>query len=94
MLVCHLIWLAQVKGVYFCIGNRWSGHYNSVKFDASSMRAFSANSYGYIAMTTSKDALKSVNIDQEDGNGDNSERFWLSLPTAGISPYLLQLHQR
>lgn len=62
---------AQVKGVYFCIGNPWSGHFNSVKFDASSMRAFSANSYGYIAMTTSKDALTSVNIDQEDSNGDN-----------------------
>ena len=62
---------AQVKGVYFCIGNPWSGHFNSVKFDASCMRAFSANSYGYIAMTTSKDALKSVNIDQEDSNGDN-----------------------
>lgn len=59
----------QVKGVYFCLGNRWSGHFNSVKFDASSMRAFSANSYGNIAMTTSEDALASVNIDQDDGNG-------------------------
>jgi len=59
----------QVKGVYFCLGNRWSGHFNSVKFDASSMRAFSANSYGNIAMTTSEDALTSVNIDQDDGNG-------------------------
>ena len=33
------------------------------------MRTFSANSYGYIAMTTSKDALTSVNINQDDGNG-------------------------
>lgn len=57
---------AQVKGVYFCIGNLLSGHFNSVKFDAASMRTFSANSYGYIAMTTSENALTSVYIDQED----------------------------
>lgn len=61
----------QVKGVYFCIGNPWSGHFNSVKFDASSMRVFSANSSGNIAMTTSNDALTLVNIDKEDSNGDN-----------------------
>lgn len=61
----------QVKGVYFCIGNPWSGHFNSVKFDASSMRVFSANSSGNIAMTTSNDALSLVNIDKEDSNGDN-----------------------
>ena len=34
------------------------------------MRAFSANSYGYIAMTTSEDALTSVNIDRDAGNGN------------------------
>lgn len=61
----------QVKGVYFCIGNPWSGHFNSVKFDASSMRVFSANSSGNIAMTTSNDVLTLVNIDKEDSNGDN-----------------------
>lgn len=61
----------QVKGVYFCIGNPWSGHFNSVKFDTSSMRVFSANSSGNIAMTTSNDALSLVNIDKEDSNGDN-----------------------
>jgi len=59
------------QGVYFCLGNPWSGHFNSVKFDASSMRVLSLNSYGNLAVTTSTDGLTSVNINQEDANGDN-----------------------
>lgn len=59
------------KGVYFCLGNPWSGHFNSTKFDAGCMRVLSLTSDGKLAATTSTDVLTSVNIEQEDSNGDN-----------------------
>ena len=50
------------KGVYFCLGDRWSAHYNSTKFDPSTMRVLSLNTYGNLAVSTSTQNLKTVMI--------------------------------
>lgn len=58
----------KLKGVYFCIGNRWSGKYNSVKFDETKMRTLSINSEGKLSLTTATDKLPTVML-KEEANG-------------------------
>lgn len=79
------------KGVYFCLGNPWSAHFNSTKFEAGSMRVLALSSNGKLAATTSTDHLTSVNINQEDGDGNNLSvlaipaNSWY-LPVSGSAP--------
>ena len=56
-------------GVYFCLGDRWSAHYNSTKFDPSTMRVLSLNTYGNLAVSTSTQNLKTVMIEPRDADG-------------------------
>lgn len=60
----------KLVGVYFSIGNRWSGKYNAVKFDATKMRTLTLNSAGKLALTTSTDLLPTV-ILKEEANGEH-----------------------
>ena len=57
------------KGVYFCLGDRWSAHYNSTKFDSSTMRVLSQNTYGNLAVSTSTQNLKTVMIEPKGADG-------------------------
>lgn len=57
------------KGVYFCLGDRWSAHYNSTKFDPSTMRVLSLNTYGNLAVSTSTQNLKTVMIEPKGADG-------------------------
>lgn len=57
------------KGVYFCLGDRWSAHYNSTKFDPSTMRVLSLNTYGNLAVSTSTQNLKTVMIEPRGADG-------------------------
>lgn len=57
------------KGVYFCLGDRWSAHYNSTKFDSSTMRVLSLNTYGNLAVSTSTQNLKTVMIEPKGADG-------------------------
>lgn len=57
------------KGVYFCLGDRWSAHYNSTKFDPSNMRVLSLNTYGNLAVSTSTQNLKTVMIEPKGADG-------------------------
>ena len=50
------------KGIYFCLGDQWSGHYNSTKFDENSMRVLAVTADGKLAATTSTEHLTSVII--------------------------------
>ena len=59
------------KGVYFCMGNPWSGHFNSTKFDEAKMRVLGVNADGKLVVTTSTEYLASVNIREEDSAGNN-----------------------
>lgn len=61
----------KLKGVYFCVGNPWSGKYNSVKFDATQMRTLNINSEGKLSLTAATDKLPTVMLEKEDANGDN-----------------------
>lgn len=56
-------------GVYFCLGDRWSAHYNSTKFDPSTMRVLSLNTYGNLAVSTSTQNLKTVMIEPRGADG-------------------------
>ena len=56
-------------GVYFCLGDRWSAHYNSTKFDPSTMRVLSLNTYGNLAVSTSTQNLKTVMIEPKGADG-------------------------
>lgn len=56
-------------GVYFCLGDRWSAHYNSTKFDPSTMRVLSLNTYGNLAVSTSTQNLKTVMIKPRGADG-------------------------
>lgn len=60
----------KLKGVYFCIGNRWSAKYNCQKFDATSMRTLAINAAGKLALTTATDHLPTV-ILREEANGEH-----------------------
>ena len=79
------------KGVYFCMGNPWSDHFNSLKFDAATMRVLAVNADGKLVANTSTDHLTSVNIREEDSNGDNLSilaipaNSWY-LPVSGTAP--------
>lgn len=57
------------KGVYFCLGDRWSAHYNSTKFDPATMRVLSLNTYGNLAVSTSTQSLKTVMIEPRGADG-------------------------
>lgn len=57
------------KGVYFCLGDRWSAHYNSTKFDPATMRVLSLNTYGNLAVSTSTQNLKTVMIEPKGADG-------------------------
>ena len=57
------------NGVYFCLGDRWSAHYNSTKFDPSTMRVLSLNTYGNLAVSTSTQNLKTVMIEPKGADG-------------------------
>lgn len=57
------------KGVYFCLGDRWSAHYNSTKFDPATMRVLSLNTYGNLAVSTSTQNLKTVMIEPRGADG-------------------------
>ena len=57
------------KGVYFCLGDRWSAHYNSTKFDPATMRVLSLNTYGNRAVSTSTQNLKTVMIEPKGADG-------------------------
>lgn len=57
------------KGVYFCLGDRWSAHYNSTKFDPLTMRVLSLNTYGNLAVSTSTQNLKTVMIEPKGADG-------------------------
>lgn len=59
------------NGVYFCLGERWSGHYNATKYDASSMRMLAVGSDGKLAANTSTDHLSTVMIEDCDANGQH-----------------------
>lgn len=59
----------QAQGVYFCLGDRWSAHYNSIQFDASKMRVLSLNAYGYLAATTSTEHLSTVMVEATGSDG-------------------------
>lgn len=56
-------------GVYFCLGDRWSAHYNSTKFDPATMRVLSLNTYGNLAVSTSTQNLKTVMIEPRGADG-------------------------
>lgn len=56
-------------GVYFCLGDRWSAHYNSTKFDPATMRVLSLNTYGNLAVSTSTQNLKTVMIEPKGADG-------------------------
>lgn len=56
-------------GVYFCLGDRWSSHYNSTKFDPATMRVLSLNTYGNLAVSTSTQNLKTVMIEPRGADG-------------------------
>lgn len=56
-------------GVYFCLGDRWSAHYNSIKFDPATMRVLSLNTYGNLAVSTSTQNLKTVMIEPRGADG-------------------------
>lgn len=56
-------------GVYFCLGDRWSAHYNSTKFDPSTMRVLSLNTYGNLAVSTSTQNLRTVMIEPRGADG-------------------------
>lgn len=57
------------NGVYFCLGDRWSAHYNSTKFDPATMRVLSLNTYGNLAVSTSTQNLKTVMIEPRGADG-------------------------
>ena len=57
------------KGVYFCLGDRCSAHYNSTKFDPATMRVLSLNTYGNLAVSTSTQNLKTVMIEPRGADG-------------------------
>ena len=57
------------NGVYFCLGDRWSAHYNSTKFDPSTMRVLSLNTYGNLAVSTSTQNPKTVMIEPRGADG-------------------------
>ena len=56
-------------GVDFCLGDRWSAHYNSTKFDPATMRVLSLNTYGNLAVSTSTQNLKTVMIEPRGADG-------------------------
>ena len=58
-------------GVYFCLGDRWSAHYNSTKFDPATMRVLSLNTYGNLAVSTSTQNLKTVMIEPRGADGQH-----------------------
>ena len=83
-------------GVYYCIGNPWSDHFNSTKFNASSMRVLSASNDDKLVANTATTNLTSVNINVEDENGDNLSilaipaNSWY-LPVSASAPETLTL---
>ncbi len=86
----------KAKGVYFCIGNPWSGHFNSTVFQPEGMRVLSLGSDGKLALTTSEDYLTTVDIEKEDESGQNlsvmaiSANSWY-LPVSNSAPSELKL---
>ena len=51
----------QLTGVFFSVGNMWSGHYNSIVFNENSMRTLGSKD-GKLVFNTSKDLLPTVEI--------------------------------
>lgn len=83
-------------GVYFCLGNPWSGHFNSTKFDASSMRVLAASSDGKLVVSTATTNLTSVNIEEEDANGNNLSTLAIPanswyIPVSASAPEIFKL---
>lgn len=56
-------------GIYFCLGDKWTAHYNSTKFDATTMRVLAVSAAGKLAATTATDNLSTVAIKEKDASG-------------------------
>lgn len=50
------------KGIYFCLGDEWTDHYNSTQFDATTMRVLGTDASGKLAANNSTDHLTEVMI--------------------------------
>lgn len=51
----------QLKGVFFSAGNIWSGHYNSIVYNETSMRTMNSKD-GKLTFNTSTDMLPTVEV--------------------------------
>lgn len=86
----------KLQGVFFCLGERWSGHYNATKYDANSMRMLAVSSDGKLAATTSTEHLSTVMIADRDTNGKHltiqavPANSWY-LPVSASAPAELKL---
>lgn len=56
----------KLTGVYFCIADWMSGHYNYVTFDASKQRILGVNAEGELVFNTAEENL--VTLEDEDDN--------------------------
>lgn len=84
------------KGVYFCWGDRWSGHYNSTKFEAGSMRVLALTSDGKLAATTSTEHLTDVMLKERKDDGSHYTQLAIPanswyLPVSASAPSKLVL---
>lgn len=50
------------KGVYFCLGDDWTDHYNATQFDATTMRVLGNDAAGKLTANNSTDHLTEVMI--------------------------------
>lgn len=51
----------KLTGVFFCVGNMWTNHYNSVQFDAATMRTLNAEN-DKLTLNTAEDLMTSTEI--------------------------------
>ena len=62
----------NLTGVFFCVGNLWTNHYNSVQFDAATMRTLNAEN-DKLVLNTAEDLLTSTEICLVPGSSNDND---------------------
>lgn len=70
----------KLTGVYFCTGNRLANHYNSIKFEPTTMRVLGVNAKGELVVNNATDQL--TNVRAIKSSSQYGDEYWniLAIP--------------